>query len=59
MGDGLWIRHGRVIVYDDLSKHAVAYRQVALLPQTPIGRERILETFSISTAASSSAVPRE
>lgn len=31
-------RHG-LIVYDDLSKHAVAYRQMALLLRRPPGRE--------------------
>ncbi len=29
----------RLIVYDDLSKHAQAYRQVALLLRRPPGRE--------------------
>src|SRR2546425_4163943 len=28
-----------LIVYDDLSKHAVAYRQLSLLPRRPPGRE--------------------
>ena len=29
----------RLIVYDDLSKHAVAYRQLSLLLRRPPGRE--------------------
>ena len=32
-------RHGRVIIYDDLSKQAVAYRQMSLLLRRPPGRE--------------------
>ena len=31
--------HGRLIVFDDLSKHAVAYRQVSLILRRPSGRE--------------------
>ena len=31
--------HDVLIVYDDLSKHAVAYRTVSLLLQRPVGRE--------------------
>jgi F-type H+-transporting ATPase subunit alpha len=39
---GEWFRdHGRhaIIIYDDLSKHAVAYRQMSLLLRRPPGRE--------------------
>src|SRR3989454_11746469 len=39
---GEWfMHHGRdaLIVYDDLSKHAVAYRQVSLVLKRPSGRE--------------------
>ncbi len=39
---GEWFRdHGQdaLVVYDDLSKHAVAYRQVSLLLKRPSGRE--------------------
>jgi F-type H+-transporting ATPase subunit alpha len=38
-----------LIVYDDLSKQAVAYRELSLLLRRPPGREVILETFSIFT----------
>jgi F-type H+-transporting ATPase subunit alpha len=38
MGDGHIVRDA-LIVYDDLSKHAVAYRQVSLLLRRPPGRE--------------------
>ena len=36
-----WLEQGKdvLIVYDDLSKHAVAYRTVSLLLKTPPGRE--------------------
>ncbi|WP_033160263.1 F0F1 ATP synthase subunit alpha [Mycoplasmoides alvi] len=36
-----WMRQGRdvLIVYDDLSKHAVAYRTISLLLRRPPGRE--------------------
>ncbi len=44
-----------VIVYDDLSKQAVAYRQMSLLLRRPPGREAIPATCSISTRVSSSA----
>ena len=58
------MRHGRIfrrkwkacrIFYDDLSKHAVAYREPSLLIQRPPGREASPATFSISTPDSSSA----
>jgi F-type H+-transporting ATPase subunit alpha len=39
-----------LIVYDDLSKQAVAYRQVSLLLRRPPGREAFPATCSISTA---------
>ena len=42
-----------LIIYDDLSKQAVAYRQVSLLLRRPPGREAIPATCSISTACSS------
>ena len=32
-------RHAVVVIYDDLSKQAVAYRQVSLLLRRPPGRE--------------------
>jgi F-type H+-transporting ATPase subunit alpha len=38
MGDGHIVRDA-LIVYDDLSKHAVSYRQVSLLLRRPPGRE--------------------
>ena len=36
-----WLEEGKdvLIVYDDLSKHAVAYRTVSLLLKRPPGRE--------------------
>lgn len=36
-----WMEHGQdvLIVYDDLSKHAVAYREMSLLLRRPPGRE--------------------
>ena len=33
-------------VYDDLSKHAVAYRAMSLLLRRPPGREATLVTYS-------------
>lgn len=38
-----------LIVYDDLSKQAVAYREVSLLLRRPPGREAYPEMFSICT----------
>jgi F-type H+-transporting ATPase subunit alpha len=38
-----------VIVYDDLSKQAVAYRQMSLLLRRPPGREAYPGMFSIAT----------
>jgi ATP synthase subunit alpha len=36
-----FMEHGKdaLIIYDDLSKHAVAYREVSLLLRRPPGRE--------------------
>jgi F-type H+-transporting ATPase subunit alpha len=36
-----------LVVYDDLSKQAQAYREMSLLLRRPPGREAFLETFSI------------
>jgi F-type H+-transporting ATPase subunit alpha len=47
-----------VIIYDDLSKQAVAYRQMSLLLRRPPGREAYPATCSISTPACSSAPRR-
>ena len=44
-----------LIVYDDLSKHAVAYRQVSLVLKRPPAAKRIPATCSIFTAACSNA----
>jgi len=35
----MWQRQDALIVYDDLSKHAWAYRQISLLLRRPAGRE--------------------
>jgi F-type H+-transporting ATPase subunit alpha len=40
-----------LVVYDDLSKQAQAYREMSLLLRRPPGREASLETFSIYTHA--------
>jgi F0F1-type ATP synthase alpha subunit len=43
---GIFWDSGRpAFVYDDLSKQAVAYREVFFLLRRPPGRERLLETF--------------
>ena len=44
-----------LIIYDDLSKHAVAYRQVSLVLKRPSGREAYQATCSISIRGSSNA----
>ena len=38
-----------LIIYDDLSKQAVAYRQMSLLLRRPPGREAFPETYFIFT----------
>ena len=38
-----------LIIYDDLSKHAVAYRALSLLIRRPPGREVLREMYSTST----------
>ncbi len=45
-----------LIGYDDLSKQAVAYRQMSLLLRRPPGREAYPATFSICTRVFSSAL---
>jgi len=40
-------RHA-LCIYDDLSKHAAAYREISLLLRRPPGREAYPETFSSS-----------
>jgi hypothetical protein len=47
-----------LIVYDDLSKQAVAYRQLSLLLRRPPGREAYPGDVFYSTRACSSAPPR-
>ena len=42
-----------LIVYDDLSKQAVAYRQISLVLKRPSGRERINDVFYLHSAFSS------
>jgi len=46
-----------LIVYDDLSKHAVAYRQLSLLLRRPPGREHIRAMSSTSIPASWNGLP--
>ena len=46
-----------LIIYDDLSKHAVAYRQVSLVLKRPPVAKRIRATFFICTRACSNAAP--
>jgi F-type H+-transporting ATPase subunit alpha len=45
-----------LVVYDDLSKQAVAYREVSLLLRRPPGREAYLVTYSIYIAVCWSAL---
>ncbi len=54
--DGKTPKHA-LCIYDDLSKQAVAYRQLSLLLRRPPGARRTPATCSISTPASSSAPP--
>jgi len=49
----------RLIVYDDLYKHAVAYRQISLVLRRPPGREAFRATSSTCTAGCWSARPAE
>ena len=46
-----------LVIYDDLSKHAAAYREISLLLRRPPAAKRIPATFSISTRACWSAPP--
>jgi F-type H+-transporting ATPase subunit alpha len=46
-----------LVIYDDLSKHAVAYRAISLLIRRPPGREAYPATCSISTPAFWSVPP--
>lgn len=43
-----WMYNGNdvLIIYDDLTKHAIAYRTLSLLLRRPPGREAFLEIFS-------------
>jgi len=45
-----------LIIFDDLSKHAVAYRQVCLVLKRPSGRERIQATCSTCTVVCSNVL---
>ncbi len=49
-------RHA-LCIYDDLSKHAAAYREISLLLRRPPGARRIPATCSICTAACWNAPP--
>ena len=46
-----WMENGEdvLVVYDDLSKHATAYRTLSLLLRRPPGREAYPEMYSICT----------
>jgi len=46
-----------LIIYDDLSKQAVAYRQISLLLRRPPGREAYRATSSTTTRGSWSGQP--
>ena len=45
-----------LVIYDDLSKHAIAYREMSLLLRRPPGREAYQEMFSICIQDSWSAL---
>lgn len=47
-----------LIIYDDLSKQAVAYREISLILKRPSGREAIPATYSTSTLVCSNVPPR-
>ena len=47
-----------LIIYDDLSKHAVAYRALSLLIRRPPGREAYPATSSTCTPVCSNVAPR-
>ena len=53
----MWEGKDALIVYDDLSKHAWAYRQMSLLLRRPAGREAYPATSSTCTRACWSAPP--
>jgi F-type H+-transporting ATPase subunit alpha len=51
MADGfMYAGKEYLVIYDDLSKHAVAYRSLSLLLHRPSGREAYPGAFFISTA---------
>ena len=54
-----WMEQGKdvLIVYDDLSKHAVAYRTMSLLLRRPPGRERAAKLSDALGGGSLTALP--